>query len=167
MLEAFAGLGLIALIDEATGFEKLRAPGELQARFDVLLGDLLRPYGKEFHQRFWEALHALDRREGPWWEHPPYYGHLLRAIIYEPIAPGLADYLAVHRPPSIPGRRWHQWLKTETGLQALRRQIDFVTFLARSCNSLQELVDRVRLAAELPHAQQLLDLRTPRVEARS
>lgn len=135
MIRAFATVGIIALIDEATGYQAERARDELQQLLDAYVVEEMRPWLRVFPDEFFKQVYRLQGwrfREGSA-KRPQYVGKLINEWIYkrlpEPVLPELR-----RRNPAIEGRRrhrHHQFLTDDTGIPHLDRQIASVVTLMR------------------------------------
>jgi P63C domain len=131
-------IGIIGLVDEATGYQKVRARNELQAILRAYIAEELLPWTKRFPDSFYEQIHRV------WgWEYKPgnvkrnsYIGKLTNTLIYEKMPPGVKDELVRLNPidPATKRRRTthHVHLTDEIGNPHLERQINAVTTLLRA-----------------------------------
>ena len=60
LMRALADIGLIALVDEATGYQKFRARDELQKILAAYISPELLPWAKRFPDAFYEELHRVQ-----------------------------------------------------------------------------------------------------------
>jgi hypothetical protein len=110
ILRGTAHVGLIALIDEATGYQEHRAPGALQAELAELLRHMVRldPMSWEhtFPDSFFTHLYRLYEIPGDPLarERPHYVAHLINFVVYERLLAGLLPLLDEAN-PSFKGRR--------------------------------------------------------------
>ncbi len=154
--------GIIALVDEATGYQKDRARDELQTILAAYISKGLLPWTRRFPQQFFDQVFRMygwplrDDNKRP---HP--VAHFIRSHVYERLPPGVMDELERLNPPLENGRRksaLHQWLTVDTGHQHLDRQITTVTTLLSASKDMDEfrrLLDRVQPAAGLPMSDAL------------
>jgi len=143
LVRGLARLGIIALIDEATGYQEVRARYELQKILEAYVQAELRTWIKTFPDEFFREVYRLQG-----WEYKPgtskrtpYVGHLVNKYIYEQLPPGVLDDLKRRNPKTEKGYRAHkhfQFLTPETGNTHLDRQISTVTTLMRISNSKRE-----------------------------
>jgi hypothetical protein len=156
LLQGFARVGIIALVDEATGYQSSREVDALQAYLRRFLSNRRLPWEKVFPDDYYRELFRLWRwpyRKGP--KGPRYAGMLTLQLIYFPLLmtrPEVVPVLQAHptleasqqlldalhrRNAKNPSGCWrdrlHQWLTTDVGQRALRDQISQVTgFMAVS-----------------------------------
>ena len=137
---AFAEVGLIALIDEATGYEKLRDSYALRRALDQIVSTRLHDWIKTFHEDFYRELFRLreldynpnsNRRPG-------FIGRLTNDIVYDRIAPGLRLRLKEVVQKNQNGRPIHQLHRHMTrgdegaGYQTLNAHLYAVTSMMRA-----------------------------------
>jgi hypothetical protein len=95
LVRGFARVGIIALVDEATGYQKDRARDVLAEVLEQFIAKELRPYLRLFPSAFYENLFRLRGLEFPKdsGKRPQYFGHLTNDIVYARLAPGVLDEL--------------------------------------------------------------------------
>ena len=128
----FAKVGLVALIDEATGYQIDRDKDALRLLVQQYIIEEAREWTKEFYDPF---FHELDRIYGNQRtisrSRPKYYARFINKYVYEPIEHGLVlDELNRLNPLDRKGyrkKRLHQFLSEKLGLRVLRDRIAKVT----------------------------------------
>lgn len=86
---SFATVGLIALIDEATGFQQNRKSDALRILLNTYLADGIKKWIKEFPDDFFLELDRLYGNQNIMAnKRPQYYGHFINKYVYEPIEHG-------------------------------------------------------------------------------
>jgi hypothetical protein len=133
---AFAKLGVIALVDEATGYQDKRPIDELQRILEVYIAEELRPWIKTFPDEFFRQIYRIQS-----WQYKPgsakrtpYVGKLINKYIYEQLPPGVLDELRQKNPLTEKGYRRHkhfQLLSVDTGSPHLDRQLTAVTTILK------------------------------------
>ncbi|MCM2432114.1 P63C domain-containing protein [Agrobacterium rosae] len=138
LVRAFARVGIVALVDEATGYQKFRARNELQQILSAYISEELLPWSKRFPDSYYEQLHKV------WgWPYKPgnnkrnaYIGRLTNWLIYEQLPPGVLQELRAANPRDpLTGRRkhtHHQLLTEQIGHPNLENQITAITALLRA-----------------------------------
>ncbi|GGF13001.1 hypothetical protein GCM10011611_18370 [Aliidongia dinghuensis] len=135
LMRALADVGLIALVDEATGYQKIRARDELQRVLAAYIAPELLPWAKRFPDAFYEHLHRVRG-----WKYEPgsnartaYIGKLTNELIYQQLPNGVLDELKQKNPrdPETKRRKHthHEFLTADIGHPHLERQIVSVTTL--------------------------------------
>lgn len=142
-LAACAKVGLDAMIDEATGYQYDRARDALQVKLKAYLEDEMRKWEKTFPDELWVEFGRLTHWKGSVTQRPKYWGHLVTELIYEPLDPDVAQWLKENKPAPRHGQNWHQWLSGQYGLKKLVEHIWMVVGVARTCDSISDLRDRV------------------------
>ncbi len=169
LVRGLARIGIIALVDEATGYQEERARNELQKIINLYVHPELRPWTKTFPDEFFEAIYRLQG-----WEYRPgsakripYVGKLINKYIYDPLPPGVLDRLRELNPRVTPGghrrRRHFQYLTADTGVPQLDKQITSVMTLMRIARDNSEFQDLFERA--FPPPQMRLPLRIDQEEA--
>lgn len=159
MIRGFATVGIIALVDEATGFQAERAKDELQRILQAYVVEEMRPWLKAFPTDFFRQIYRLygwKFEEGNA-KRPGVVGKFINEWIYnrlpDPVLPELRK-----RNPIVDGRRrhkHHQYLTEETGIPHLDKQIVAVTTLMRAAGS-KEMFNQLLVNAFPKQGEQLL-----------
>ena len=136
LMRGFATVGIIALVDEATGYQEIRARRALATILEAFIADELQPWTKTFPFEFyvliarlkqWPSSYALKR--------PSVVGHYTNDLVYSRIAPGLLKELKARTPrfPSGTLRNKHfQWFTPEFGHPKLKEHLVGVMALMRA-----------------------------------
>lgn len=143
VLGACAKIGLIALIDEATGYQYEREEDALQVKIRAFIADELRDWEKTFPDELWEQFGRLTNWKGKFHQRPKWWGHLIMEMIYEALDPDVAEYLKKNKPKPFHGQNYHQWLSEDVGLKALIPHIYKIIGMAEGCRDMRELRDKV------------------------
>ena len=136
LMRAFARTGLVALIDEVTGYEKFKEQKSLQKILDSFLDSVIHKWIKTFHDDFYINLHRIRGIEynSNSTRRPPYLGHLTNDIIYSRLAPGVLEALKETVDKDESGNRkyrFHQALTRKIGHPELTLLIHGVTALMK------------------------------------
>lgn len=140
-------IGLIALIDEATGYQKRRDADELQKILTAYVLPEHRPWLQVVPEEFTDEIYRVYG-----WQRkaqnrgPRYAGKLIRQLVYEkmpkPILPALDE-----QNPSEKGyrkRKHHQFLTPKQGLDHFRSQIITIMTLLRISGNKKEFKTHLR-----------------------
>jgi hypothetical protein len=142
---ACATTGLIALIDEATGYQYDRAEDALRMKMKVFMEEEMRQWEKTFPDQLWVEFGRLTNWKGAVnSQRPKYWGKLVMELIYDYLDADVSAWLREHAPEPRKGQNYHQWLSSQYGLKRLTEHIWMVIGMAATCQSLPEL--KVRLA---------------------
>lgn len=143
LISACAKTGLIALIDEATGYQYERAEDALQIKVQAYISEELREWEKTFPDELWEEFGRLTNWSNPLQTRPKYWGKLVLELVYDALDPDIAKYLKENKPKPRHGMNYHQWLTEDLGVRALSTHINQVIGIAKTCDTIQELKDKV------------------------
>lgn len=141
-------VGLIALIDEATGYQQQRDSDELQRILTAYLLPEHRPWAQVVPDEFTNEIYRVYG-----WERkaqnrgPRYAGKLIRQLIYEKMPKPVLPALDQRNPSDSNHRRkrkHHSYLTKEHGLDHFRSQIITIMTLLRISNSKQEFKTNLR-----------------------
>lgn len=136
IIRAVAKVGIIALVDEVTGYdkEKNRAKDELQNYLSQFISQEAAKWVKTFDDSFFEMLYRLHNWS---WskthKHPGIVGYWINDIVYERLGPMVLTELK--KAKGINGRgKLHQYLTTEIGHPKLKEHLASVQTLAKACD---------------------------------
>ncbi|WP_395371879.1 P63C domain-containing protein [Komagataeibacter diospyri] len=150
LIRAFADLGIVALVDEATGYQKDRASDALAKILEKFIAKELQPWVKTFPDEFYEQLFRLRGLAFPkdTVKKPQYFGYLTNDIVYKRLAPGILEELKKTDPKTSSGRRkgtLQQRLTQEIGHPKLREHLASVCTimdLSEDYNDFMKKLDR-------------------------
>lgn len=150
LVRAFARVGIIALVDEATGYQEVRDRRALEEILNKYISEELRRWTKTFPDDYFKEIFRLRGWSSPaqTGRRPGVLGHYTNDIVYERLAPGLLAELQRLNPSDGQGhrkRRHHQYLTEDHGDPRLREHLDKVTFLMKASstwNQFKLLLDR-------------------------
>jgi hypothetical protein len=87
IMRGLAHVGIVALVDEATGYIEEKRKEEYRELFRDFIRDQVREYEKEFPAQFTDNLYRFyGLSKGERGRHPQFFGKLTRRYIYEPLA---------------------------------------------------------------------------------
>jgi P63C domain-containing protein len=141
VLSSCAKVGLIALIDEATGYQFERAEDALQVKLRAFIAEELREWEKTFPDELWEEFGRLTNWQGALHSRPKWWGKLVIELIYDTLDPDVAQYLRENKPPI--GVKWHQQLTENYGVRQLVSRCFEIVGIARTSQTMRELRDKV------------------------
>lgn len=121
LIRGLAHVGIIALVDEATGFQYDRPRRDLEEQLKKFLSDSLRRWVRTFPSSYFIHLCRLRGVElRPDMKLPLYFGHLTNNLVYRRIAPGLLARLKERRSErGSPSNKLNQWLSLDVGVPEL------------------------------------------------
>lgn len=130
LMRSLAKVGIVALVDEATGYQYDREHDELQKILKAYISEELLPWQKRFPDVFYKELFRLNG-----WNYtvngikkrPGVIGKWTNTIIYEELPKGVLEELKNKTPKSASGNRterYHQYLTEDIGEPNLEKQIN-------------------------------------------
>lgn len=162
IVRGLARVGIIALVDEATGYQDVRARDALAKILEAYVASELQPWVKTFDVDFYKQMFRL--RGLPFDPNsvakPGYFGHLTNDIVYKRVAPGVFDEIKAQRAKDEKKRKgkFHQQLTQEVGHPKLREHIASVTTVMKLSENWQDFKSKLeRVHPLLDAAQPLWD----------
>jgi hypothetical protein len=151
-LAACASVGLTAIIDEATGYQLTRGEDALRVKLNLYIEEEMRKWEKTFPDELWTEFGRLTNWRGATnSQRPKYWGKLVNELIYGYLDRDVAEWLKSNAPKPRHGQNYHQWLTGQYGLKKLTQHIWMVIGMARACNRMSEL--RQRMAEQFGRQQ--------------
>lgn len=140
LVRSFARVGIIALVDEATGYQTQRPHDTLQRFLEAFMSRELAVWVKKFPDEFYENIYAIRGWEWKGMGKNRYsvVAHYTRDLIYDRMAPGLLKELESKSPTDESGQRpnkLHQWLSPDIGDPMLASQMQTVLTVQRLARS--------------------------------
>jgi hypothetical protein len=149
LMRGLATVGIIALVDEATGYQKDRARDALAQILEKFVAKELQPWVKTFPADYYEHLFRLYGipfpPEKPQWR-PQFFGKITNDVIYDRLAPELLPELKKSANKAEKRGKLHQWLTNDIGHPKLREHLASIVTLLKLAGTPEEfksLVDRV------------------------
>jgi hypothetical protein len=133
---AFAKVGIIGLVDEATGYQGFRPQDALQAYLELIISKELAAWVKRFPDEFYENIYKLHKWQWPGMQKNRYsvVGKYTRDLVYERLAPTLLEELEKLSPKDESGNRknkLHQWLTDDVGNPMLAQHLHSLVMFQR------------------------------------
>lgn len=148
LVRGFARVGIIALIDEATGYQQDRAANALAQILEAFVAKELQPWVKTFPADFYEQLfrlRGLDYKSGSV-QRPQYFGVLTNDIVYKRLAPGVLAELkkvTLRTHAGRPKHKYFQKLTANIGYPKLREHLGSVTTLMKLSSDYQDFIEKL------------------------
>ena len=152
LIRGFARVGIIALVDEATGFQEVRALDALQKYLNEFL---LKEHAK-WALRFPEVFFRLLFQMMGWqWNElstrkPQYIGKLINNLVYERLGPNILHELRERNPANEKGNRaarHHQFFSENVGHPKLQEHLASLMALLRAAGCNRAVFNRLVDAA--------------------
>jgi len=163
VVRALSKVGIIALVDEVTGYQQVRDHEALQKILDKYLTDEWAKWSRMFPDDFYKELFRLKGLKYPAAEgntkKPSYVGHWTNDIVYSRLAPGVLTELKRKNPRTESGgraRKHHQHFTKDYGHPALKEYLSNVTFLMKSCSNNGEFKKKLDMVAPMQGETPLL-----------
>lgn len=143
LIQGLAEVGIIALVDEATGYQDVRAKDALAKILDAYLSKEFAAWAKAFPDEFYKEMFRLNN-----WpfdpssvKRPRIIGRYTNDIVYARLAPGLVEELNARNPKTTKGHRkarHHQLMTVDVGSPALSQHLHSVMALMRASANWKE-----------------------------
>lgn len=149
LMRGLAHVGIISLVDEATGYQDARAKDALAKIFEAFVAKELQPWIKTFPIDYYKELCRLYGVQFPPPQSnkfPQYFGHVTNNAVYSRLAPELLPELKKMANKEEKRAKLHQFLTQDIGHPKLREHLaSIVTLLKISKNKddFNELLDKV------------------------
>lgn len=136
LTRALAQTGIVALIDEVTGYEKVRPQNALQAYLELVLRKELAAWVKRFPDEFYENIYRLKGWQWPGMQKNRFsvVAHYTRDLVFERMGPGVLKGLEEKTPKNDKGyrpNRLHQWLSDDVGYPMLSQHLHALMMFQR------------------------------------
>lgn len=147
LVRGLAQVGIIALIDEATGYQDMRARDALARILEAYVARELQPWVKTFDVEFYKQMFRLKGLpfDPSSMKRPPYFGHLTNNVVYKRIAPGVFDEIKAQRAVDEKKRKgkMHQQLTPAVGHPKLREHIASVTAVMKLSDDWDDFLTKI------------------------
>ncbi|EJD6541353.1 P63C domain-containing protein [Providencia rettgeri] len=151
LVRSLAKVGVIALVDEATGYQRERERDALAKILESFVATELKPWVSTFPADYYEGLFKIYGLEYPpasgnksW--RPGFIGTVTNNVVYSRLAPDLLPELKKAASKSERKTKLHQWLTNDIGHPKLREHLaSIVTLLkiSKTPEQFYDLVDQV------------------------
>lgn len=140
---SFAKVGIVAAVDEVTGYQEVRAKDALQKLLDRYINKELSAWVKRFPDEFYEQMYRLKGWEWSGMSKNRFscVGNYTKDVVYERLAPELIEEMQRINPKDDLGNRkgrHHQLLTQDVGLPALSQHFHLVLTLMRASSNWEE-----------------------------
>ncbi|MHB8346129.1 MAG: P63C domain-containing protein [Acidiferrobacterales bacterium] len=161
LMRALAHVGIIALVDEATGYQRDRARDALAKILEAYVAKELQPYVKTFDSIFYEQMFRLRGLDYPPEKvsyRPSYFGHLTNDIVYSRLAPGVLKALKEEAKKDGIKTHLHRHLTPGYGKLELIKHLSLVIAYMRDSSNWQDFVAKLNKYAPRSNDTLPLDL---------
>ena len=146
LVRGFARVGIIALVDEATGYQRERAKDALAKILEAWVAKELQPYVRTFPPEFYEEMFRLRGLPYPPVNpkfRPQYFGLLTNDIVYERLAPGLLEDLKRQASKDEKKAHLHRRLTQEVGHPRLKEHLASVTTAMKLSDNYPDFIGKL------------------------
>ncbi len=137
VMRACARVGIIALVDEATGYQVVRAKRALEAKLRAFIADQMGTWVRRFPDDFWLELARLEGIRYSPRNRPLRWGKYVMDFVYDAIDPDVGIKLREINKNPGKGHNHHQWLE-EFGQKALNDHLQQVVAVMKLCDTMPE-----------------------------
>ncbi len=126
LVRAFAKVGIIALVHEATGYQEIRNREALQEILKRYISEDLMAWVRTFPTEFYKQVFRLKGWNWNDGRMSPIMGNIVNDLVYARLAPGVLDELKKRNPVTEKGYREHkhfQHLTSDVGHPALTNHL--------------------------------------------
>jgi hypothetical protein len=159
LVRGFSRVGIIALVDEATGYQVVRDRLELHKILEAYVSRELLPWSKRFSDEFYHQMFRLrgwsfDPETG---KKPILIGKLTEKVVYKKLPRGVLEELKKKNPKNEKGRRRHryfQFLTDDIGNPHLEKHLAITTALMRASRTWKAFLKLLDRAVPTPGEEQ-------------
>jgi hypothetical protein len=156
IIRACAKVGIIALVDEATGFQQFRAKRALQLKLQAFISEELQEWARMFPPEFWFELARLEGIHYSPRNRPLRWGKYIMAFVYDAIDGDVGKELRKKNPNPHFKKNHHQWLR-EFGKEKLIGQIQSVITIMKLCDNMADFKSKFAKVFEKAPLQSTFD----------
>lgn len=134
LLDAFAQVGIIALVDEATGYQEKREKDALAKIFEAFVAKELQPWVKTFPTDYYKELCRLYGVKYPPLKNnqfPQFFGHVTNDAVYTRLAPEILPELKKAASKQEKKAKLHQFLTNDVGHPKLREHLSSIVTILK------------------------------------
>jgi hypothetical protein len=146
LVRGFARVGIIALVDEATGYQRDRAKDALAKILEAWVAKELQPYVRTFPAEYYEEMFRLRGLpyppDNPKFR-PQYFGVLTNDIVYERLAPGLLEELKKQAQKDEKKAHLHRRLTQEVGHPRLKEHLASVVTAMKLSDDYSDFINKL------------------------
>jgi hypothetical protein len=149
LMRALAHTGIIALVDEVTGYQQYRTKDALTRILEEFIAKELQPYVPTFQVDYYREIFRLRGLEYPRdsVKRPQYFGSLTNDIVYKRLAPGVLEELK-RTTPRLNGSGRHkeklfQRLTSNKGYPKLREHLGAVVTMMQLSENWHDFINKL------------------------
>jgi hypothetical protein len=148
LVRAFSRTGIVAAVDEVTGYQDARARDALAKILEAFVAKELQKWVRTFPKDYYEQLFRLRNITNTGGAKTPrYIGHLTNDLVYSRLAPGVLEELR-RKNPTVPEKKQrkskhHQWLTPDMGHPRLRMHLEGIVVAMKLSKDWKEFYGRL------------------------
>lgn len=148
LLGAFSTVGIIALVDEATGYQQDRIKDALSRILQAYISEALQPWVSTIPADYYKELFRLKGLEydPKSVKRPLYFGHITNDIIYSRLALGVLEELKKISPRDGKGRLKHKYfqrLTENTGYIKLKERLASIVSIMKLSKDYKDFKEKL------------------------
>ena len=147
LVRGFARVGIIALVDEVTGFQRDRDKANLAKILEAFVAKEIQPYVKTFPSEYYEELFRLYSLPYPpvgnksW--RPQFFGGITNEVVYARLAPSWIPELKKIASKAQRKARLHQALTQDIGHPRLREHLASIVAIQKLSQTPKDFFENV------------------------
>lgn len=150
LMRGLAKIGIISLIDSATGYEEIRDKNALEKILDLYISKEFAIWAKRFPDNFYKEIFRLRgwKWKGMSVNKPQLIGKYTNDLVYNRLAPGILEELKQKNPKDSLNRRkvcHHQFLTDDIGHPKLEKHIHGILMLMGVSENWEDFMKKVNL----------------------
>jgi hypothetical protein len=146
LVRGFARVGIIALVDEATGYQNDRARDALARILEAFIAKDLQPYVETFPFDYYKGMFTLRGLDFPTGsvKRPRYFGILTNDIVYKRLAPKVLEELKrVKIEQGKPRDKLFQRLTSNIGYPKLREHLGSIVTIMKLSSDWNDFMNKL------------------------
>ena len=149
LMRGLAHVGIISLVDEATGFQRDRERDSLAKILEAFVAKELQPYVRTFPPEYYEHLFRLYGLQYPpvgnksW--RPSFFGHVTNEVVYNRLAPNLLPELKKAANKAERKSKLHSWLTQDIGHPKLKEHLASLISVMKLSKSAKDFLANVNI----------------------
>lgn len=137
IIRSCAKVGIIALIDEATGYQKVREENALRLKLQTFISEEMQEWARMFPEEFFIQLARLESIHYSPRNRPLRWGKYVMAFVYDAVDKDVSRELRIKNPNPHFKQNLHQWLK-EYGREKVRDHLHEVLGVMKTCRDMDD-----------------------------
>ncbi len=160
LIRSLAKVGIVALVDEVTGYQDARAKDALAKIFEAFVAKELQPWVKTFPLDYYKELCRLYGVQFPPKNNnqfPQFFGHITNNAVYARLAPELLPELKKSASKQAKKVKLHQFLTEDVGHPKLREHLSSIVTLlklSKDKDNFYEMLDKIHPKLTLQEGQE-------------